>query len=71
MSQVNIPQVNIPQLNIPQLNKGDRLQYSHPPYGKPLYGTVLSVHKTHFVFKFDTILQSKQYVSLKCFSINK
>jgi hypothetical protein len=54
--------------NISQLNKGERLQYSHPPYGKILYGTVISVNKTHFVFKFDNILQSKQYVSLECFS---
>lgn len=60
----------MPQLTnaISQLNKGQRLQYSHPPYGKPLYGTVISVYKTHFVFKFDNIVQSKQYVSLECFS---
>jgi hypothetical protein len=54
--------------SISQLNKGDRLQYSQPPYGKTLYGTVISVHKTHFVFKFDNMLQSKQYVSLECFT---
>jgi hypothetical protein len=51
-----------------RLFKGDRLQYSHPPYGKILYGTVISVHKTHFVFKFDNTVQSKQYVSLDCFT---
>lgn len=58
-------------LQLKHLTKGDRLQYSHPPYGKPLYGTVLSVQKTHFVFKFDTMLQSKQYVSLDYFSVIK
>ena len=50
------------------LKKGDRLQYSYPPYGKPLYGTVLTVHKTHFVFKFDNIRQSQQFVSFECFT---
>jgi len=54
--------------NISQLNKGTRLQYSHPPYGKILYGTVISKNDTYFVFKFDNMLQSKQYVSLECFS---
>ena len=28
----------------------------------------ICVYKTHFVFKFDNIVQSKQYVSLECFS---
>ena len=55
-------------MNMSQINKGDRLQYSHPPYGKILYGTVISVHKTYFVFKFDNMLQSKQYVSLDYFN---
>ena len=51
-----------------KIKKGDRLQYSQKPYGKPLYGVVLSVHKTYIVFKFDTILQSRQFVSLECFN---
>ena len=55
-------------MDMSRLLKGERLQYSHPPYGKILYGTVLSVHKTHFVFKFDNSVQSKQYVSLDCFT---
>uniref|UniRef100_A0A6C0JIE3 Uncharacterized protein n=1 Tax=viral metagenome TaxID=1070528 RepID=A0A6C0JIE3_9ZZZZ len=58
----------MPQLHMLYLKKGQRLQYSHPPYGKTLYGTVLSIHKSHFVFKFDNIAQSRQYVSLDCFS---
>ena len=58
----------MPQLHMLYLKKGQRLQYSCPPYGKTLYGTVISVHKSHFVFKFDNILQSRQYVSLECFS---
>ncbi len=49
-----------------QIKKGDRLQYSKKPYGKTLYGVVLSVHKTHIVFKFDNIVQSQQFVSFEC-----
>ena len=50
-----------------RIQKGDRLEYSQKPYGKTLYGVVVSVHKTYIVFKFDTILQSRQFVSLECF----
>ena len=55
------------KMDMSKLSKGDRLQYSHPPYGKTLYGTVISVHKTHIIFKFDNIVQSRQYVSLVYF----
>jgi hypothetical protein len=55
-------------MKMSEIQKGDRLEYSHPPYGKILYGTVISVHKTHFVFKFDNMIQSKQYVTLDYFN---
>jgi hypothetical protein len=51
-----------------KIQKGERLEYSKKPYGKTLYGVVLSVHKTYIVFKFDNILQSQQFVSLECFN---
>ena len=50
-----------------KIQKGDRLEYSQKPYGKTLYGVVVSVHKTYILFKFDTILQSRQFISLECF----
>lgn len=56
-----------PSVTLQTLTRGDRLQYSKPPYGKPLYGTVISVHATHIVFKFDTLKQSSQFVSFECF----
>jgi hypothetical protein len=54
-------------MDLQSITKGERLQYSKPPYGKSLYGTVISVHKTHIVFKFDNIRQSQQFVSFECF----
>jgi hypothetical protein len=53
-------------MDLHQIKIGDRLQYSQKPYGKTLYGVVLSVHKTHIVFKFDNIRQSRQFVTFEC-----
>jgi hypothetical protein len=55
-------------MDLPTIVKGERLQYSKPPYGKALYGTVISVHKTHIVFKFDDIRQSQQFTTFECFT---
>jgi len=55
-------------MELPTIVKGERLQYSKPPYGKALYGTVISVHKTHIVFKFDDIRQSQQFTTFECFT---
>lgn len=57
-----------PTIELRTLTTGERLQYSKPPMGKPLYGTVTSIHKTHIVFKFDNIRQSQQFVSFECFT---